>query len=139
MAQAKPQGSGRVRFLLDECISHTYVKRLADRGYPDTIHPIHVGMRRARDDQIVARALMDDRIIISANARDYRKLFATAAIHPGAILVEGTDLETTWKQIVLGLSFIELRTAPIDWMVNRVVEVSASEGVRPFEIPGIDA
>ena len=65
-----------MKLLLDECLSHGYVAALATRGYPDAIHPIHVGLRRARDDQLLARAIADDRVLISANAKDYRQLLA---------------------------------------------------------------
>jgi predicted nuclease of predicted toxin-antitoxin system len=124
-----------VKFLLDECLSHKYTKRLAGRGYPDAIHPIHVGMRGARDDEIVARALTDDRIIISANARDFRKLLATTSVHPGAVLVQVIDIAATWTQIIFALSFIEMHAKPADYMTSRVVEVSAEDGVRPYVLP----
>ena len=65
-----------MKLLVDECLSHSYVRRLADCGYPDAIHPIHVGMRRARDDQLATRALSEDRVIVSSNARDFRPLLA---------------------------------------------------------------
>ena len=124
-----------VKFLLDECLSHLYVATLAIRGYPDAIHPIHIGMRRSRDDQLLARAIAEDRILISANARDYRKLLRTAEIHPGAILVEGVDRMVTWRLIELALSFIETQFAPNDYMINRVVEVTRMDGVRPYVLP----
>jgi predicted nuclease of predicted toxin-antitoxin system len=108
---------------------------MAGLGFPDTIHPIHVGLRGSRDDQIAARALADDRIIVSANARDFRKLLAAVVVHPGAILVEGGELESTWRQIHLALELIRLQPAPTDYMVNRVVEVSAAGGVNPFALP----
>ncbi len=108
---------------------------MAAVGYPDTIHPIHVGLRASRDDQIAARAFADDRILISANGRDFRKLLATTAIHPGAILVDGIDLELTWRQICLALEFIRLRTKPSDYMVNRVVEISVIGGIQSYVLP----
>lgn len=124
-----------MKFLLDECLSHLYVALFAERGYPDAIHPIHIGMRRSRDDQILARAVLDDRILISANARDDRKLLRSVAIHPGAILVEGLDRSVTWRQIELALSFIETQFAPADYMINRVIEVTRADGVRPYMLP----
>ena len=108
---------------------------MAERGYPDSIHPIHIGMRRSRDDQILARAIADDRILISANARDDRKLLRTNEIHRGAILVEGVDRSVTWRQIELALSFIETQFAADNYMINRVVEVTRSDGVRPYMLP----
>jgi predicted nuclease of predicted toxin-antitoxin system len=101
-------------------------------GYPDTLHPIHIGLRASRDDQIADRALADDRVLISANGRDFRKLLAITEIHPGAILIEGIDLELTWRQILLALEFIRLQADPGSYMINRVVEVSISDGVQSY-------
>ena len=115
------------------------VSRLRDRlaliGHADAIHPIHIGLRRARDDQIAARAFAEDRVIISSNARHYRRLLQAAELHPGAILVEQTDLETAWSQIMLALDHIARHQAPDEYMVNRIVVVSARDGVMAYELP----
>ncbi len=124
-----------MRFLVDECLSHLNVRWLAERGYPDAIHPIHVGMRGLRDDLIMARALAEDRIVITANRRDYVRLLAQMQVHPGVIIVEALERKATFRHILLALAFIELQPLPADYMVNRVIEVSANEGVRPYVLP----
>ncbi len=121
-----------MKFIVDECLSHVLVRYLAVRGFPDAIHPIHVGLLGARDDQIVARALAEDRIVIMANGRDYKRLAAGMEVHPGVIVVEALEREATWRLIQLALAFIELQSQPADYMVNRVVEVSAASGVTPY-------
>lgn len=124
-----------MRLLLDECISHSFVARLAARGYPDSIHPINVGMRGRRDDEIVSRALRDDRIIVTSNASDYRDLFSREIIHPGLIILPNAELEHSWRLLELALTFIELHEHPADYMVNLVIELSLDEGIRPYELP----
>jgi predicted nuclease of predicted toxin-antitoxin system len=121
-----------VKFLIDECLSPSYVASFGRCGYPDAVHPLNIGLRAVRDDQIVARALVDDRIIVSSNARDFRRLFAEISLHPGAILIEPLERPATWKLILAALAFIEVQPRPADYMVNRVVEVSADAGVRPY-------
>ena len=137
------EGSGKVgkhlKFLIDECLSHHLVGRLAQRGYPDEIHPIHIGMRSARDDELLALAMRQDRIVVTSNAEDFRKLLAKAPIHAGAILVAFADGETSWRLIETALAFIELQLVPADYMVNRVIEVSAQDGIRPYELPPLEA
>ena len=123
-----------LKWLVDECLSPDYVGRLAIRGYPDAIHPIHVGLLGARDDQIVARALADDRSVITANRVDYERLLGREVLHPGAIIVDALEKEPTWQLILVALSFIGLQPRPVDYMVNRVVEVSAARGILPFEL-----
>ena len=124
-----------MRFLLDECLSHTYVGEFVARGYPDVVHPIHIGRRRARDDQLLAMAIAEDRIVVSANVRDFRRWLAVAPIHAGAILVEGRDRTTTLRLIYLGISFAEAQHDPDLYMINRVVEVSQSGGIHPYLMP----
>ena len=124
-----------MKFLVDECLSHVLVGYLGAHGYPDAVHPIHVGLLGARDDQIVARAFAEDRSIITANGRDFRRLFSRMTIHPGAIVVEALEREATWRQIRAALGFIEMQPTPVDYMINRVVEVSAVSGVTPYELP----
>ena len=122
-----------MKFLVDECLSPHYVAWLGQRGYPDAIHPIHVGLLGVGDHLILARALRDDRIIVTANRADFRKLLAREPVHPGAVIVEGLEKEPCWRQILLALDFLELEDRPTDFMVNRIVEVSASSGVTPYE------
>jgi predicted nuclease of predicted toxin-antitoxin system len=124
-----------VKFIVDECLSHLLVRDLAAKGYADAVHPIHIGLCGVRDDTIVDRAIGEDRIIITANARDFRRLLAAVAIHPGAIIVDARGRTPAWQRIQAALAFIELQPNPADYMVNRVVEVSATLGVRPYQLP----
>ena len=129
------QAERGVKFLIDECLSHVLVRRLRENGHPDAIHPIHVGMRGFRDDQIVARAFAEDRIVITANGRDYKKLLAAMTVHPGAIIVEALEREGTWRQILAAIAFIEMQpVSSADYMINRIVEVT-SGGIIPYELP----
>ena len=93
---------------------------------------MHIGLCGARDDQIVARAFAEDRIVITANGRDYRKLLAQMEVHTGVIIVQAAKRAETWRQIELALAFLELHPDPAGYMINRVIEVSAAEGVRPY-------
>ena len=124
-----------MKFRLDECLSHTYVADFVARGYPDVVHPIHIGMRRARDDELLGKAIAEDRIIISANVRDFRKWLALSTIHPGAILLESRERAVTLQLIFVAIAFVEAQSDPDADMINRVIEVSAAGGVRPYLMP----
>ena len=127
-----------MRFLVDECLSPHYVGRLAQRGYPDAIHPIHVGLLGTGDHQLVARAIHDDRIIVTANRADFRKLLSLEEVHSGAIIVANLEKEPTWQLILLSIVFVELQPRPADYMVNRVIEVSTAGGVQPYVLSSDD-
>ncbi len=124
-----------MRFLVGECLSATYVAELGRCGYPDAVHPMHIGCFGVRDDTILARAIADDRIVITANGRDYRQLVLRVPIHPGIIIIEPRIRTQSWLLIVAALAFIELQPRPEDYMVNRVVEVSAATRVSTNELP----
>jgi predicted nuclease of predicted toxin-antitoxin system len=121
-----------VKFLVDECLSHRFARRLQGDGFPDSIHVIHIGLLGFRDDLIVARAFAEDRIIITANGRHYKKLMSRMPLHPGAIIVEALDSDAAWRLLKQALAVIQQQPRPADYMVNRVVEVSLAAGVRPY-------
>jgi predicted nuclease of predicted toxin-antitoxin system len=124
-----------VKFIIDECLSHFLARDFADRGYPDCVQPIHVGLRGAHDHTIVARALAEDRIIVTSNARDFRRLLGKTPLHPRAIIIHAQERRLAWHLILAALAFIELQARPEDFMVNRVVEASVTDGIRPYELP----
>lgn len=121
-----------MKFLLDECLSHSYVSEFVARGYADVFHPIHVGWRRARDDELLLRAIQDDRIIVTPNARDFRTLMARVDIHPGLITVEPLARNVTLRQIFAAIAFAESQPDPELFMINRVIEVTSAGGVVPY-------
>lgn len=127
-----------MKFLLDECLSHAFAQRPANSGYPDSVHPIHLGLLMAEDHVIVRRALREDRVVITANADDFRTLLSRETVHPGLITLPNAEREDSWRLLQLALAFIELQPSPADYMVNRVIEVSADEGIRPYELPRPD-
>jgi hypothetical protein len=45
------------------------------------------------------------------------------------------DRPIVWQVVSTALAFIEMQPHPIDYMVNRVVEVSDTMGVRPYQLP----
>ena len=124
-----------LRFLLDECLPHAFAKRLADRGFPDSVHPIHLGLLSAPDHVIVGRALVEARIVITTNGVDFRKLLAKEGVHAGLILLPNAEFERSWRLVLIALAFLEIHSNPADFMVNRVLELSASDGIRAYELP----
>lgn len=124
-----------LKLLLDECMPHAFAKRLAARGYPDCVHPIHVGLRRAPDHVIVRRALEQDRVVITANADDFRSLLAKEPIHPGLIAMPNAELEVLWTLLDLALLHIEWHVDPATYMINRVVAIRADRVIVDYELP----
>jgi predicted nuclease of predicted toxin-antitoxin system len=135
VARSQGKACGGLKFIIDECLSPGYVEDLRQQGFVDVVHIRFVGLQGVRDDSIVKYAFANDRIIITGNTRDFRRLLGAMTLHPGAVTVEPIDKLRTWRQIASALSFIEAQSHPADYMVNRYVEVTTAGGVRPYLLP----
>lgn len=89
------------------------------------MHPIHIGLRGQGDHVLLVLALAQDRIIVTANGRDYRRLLER----------EPVKRDEAWRMILAALSFIELNLDPLHFMIKRVVEVSRLDCIRAYERP----
>jgi predicted nuclease of predicted toxin-antitoxin system len=77
-----------VKFLVDMPLSPTLARWLIDDGH-DAVHAFDIGMHRASDVQIIARANAEQRTIVPA-VLDYPRLLALAgADEPSLILFRG--------------------------------------------------
>jgi predicted nuclease of predicted toxin-antitoxin system len=76
-----------VRFFIDECVSPSLSRHLNKLGLHDAIHPRDRGRLREPDRVVFARAIAEDRIVVTENADDFRKLAAAVDLHPGLIIL----------------------------------------------------
>jgi predicted nuclease of predicted toxin-antitoxin system len=118
-----------VRFFVDECLSPQIAARLNEGGQHEAIHPLHVGRRGEDDTVVLARCIAEDRIIVTENARDFRKLVAREAIHPGLIVMPCVDRETSWRLLQAAISKLHFLSPerPEDAIVNHVLVVDVEE------------
>jgi predicted nuclease of predicted toxin-antitoxin system len=63
-----------VKLFIDECLSPQRAARLNDVGRYDAIHPLQVGRRGEPDHRIPAWCIAEDCVIVTGNARDFRRL-----------------------------------------------------------------
>jgi predicted nuclease of predicted toxin-antitoxin system len=85
-----------VRFFIDECLSPQLAIRLNHAGRHDAVHPLHVGRRGAPDHSVLAWCIEEDRIMVTQNARDFRRLIGRTELHPGLIILPSVGREGTW-------------------------------------------
>jgi hypothetical protein len=74
-------------------------------------------------------------VIVTENARDFRRLVGNAELHPGLIILPAIDREGTWALLLAALAFIEDRGKPMDVMVNHVLEVDESGAMTLIPLP----
>jgi predicted nuclease of predicted toxin-antitoxin system len=76
-----------VKLLIDECLFPQLAARLNAAGRYDAVHSVHVGRRGEPDHRVVERCIAEDRIIVTENARDFRRLIGGSELHPGLIIL----------------------------------------------------
>ncbi len=124
-----------MRLFIDECLSPQLATRLNATGRHDATHPLHVGRRGEPDHGILAWCIAEDRVIVTENARDFRRLVSKTELHPGLIILPSVSREGTWVSLNAALAFLETQGNPMDVMVNHVLEVEKSGTVTFTALP----
>ena len=124
-----------MRLFIDECLSPRLATRLNDSGRHDAVHPMHVGRRGAPDHRVLAWCIDDDRVIVTQNGRDFRRLVGKVDLHSGLIILPSIDREGTWALLQAAIEFLEARGDPMDVMVNHVLEIGANKKFVLLPLP----
>ena len=75
------------RFLIDENLSPQLARHLrVVYGY-DAVHVNEIGLQGARDDDVLACAVAEGRIVITSNGNDFRRLGRGSPSHPGLAII----------------------------------------------------
>jgi predicted nuclease of predicted toxin-antitoxin system len=124
------------RFLIDENLSPMLALHLcATHGF-DAVHVNAVGLRGTPDPQILDYAILEDRIIVTSNADDFRKLVRRVEAHPGlAVLLDAVGRR---QQIVLGTALanaVEAMRVAGGIARGRWFEINALGRVRSYRMP----
>lgn len=120
----------RLRFLIDECLSPKLAKIGIDIA--DITHVNFRGLMR-QPDTVVARWCLDhDHVVVTNNARDFRKLYATFDLHPGVVVVQPT---TSWARqrdiLITALPVLTARPS----LVNTLIEIDDDSDVTFIDWP----
>ena len=120
------------RFLIDENLSPQLAHHLrAVHGY-EAVHVNEIGLQGASDAAVLARAVVEDRIVVTNNAEDFRQLGRRTPDHPGlAVMLDAVGLT---QQLVLG---VQLATAieAAETARGRLFEIDRLGTVRTFKLP----
>jgi predicted nuclease of predicted toxin-antitoxin system len=126
-----------VRFFIDECISPSLSRHLNRDGAHDAIHPRDRGRLREPDHVVFALAVAQDRILVTENADDFRKLAGSADLHPGLIILPSVardEAQRLMDLIIAHLNDIGIER-PQDRLVNSVLSVSSNGDIRIDPLP----
>jgi predicted nuclease of predicted toxin-antitoxin system len=109
-----------MRFLIDECLSIDLISVASAAGH-EAQHVARIGKAGWRDWNVARYAAEGDFVLVTNNAGDFRKIFATTSLHAGLVIVVPNVGRTV--QVKLFRAVLEAVTMPND-LVNRVLEVS---------------
>ncbi|MGO9932766.1 MAG: DUF5615 family PIN-like protein [Steroidobacteraceae bacterium] len=108
-----------MRFLIDECLSVELVTVAAEAGH-EAHHVAHVGRAGWKDWNVLHYAREGDFVLVTNNAADFRKLYATEPLHAGlVILIPNVDGEMQQRLFQSALEQLAIYGEPI----NQVLEV----------------
>jgi predicted nuclease of predicted toxin-antitoxin system len=121
-----------MKFIIDEDLSPRVARYLCQEFYFDAIAVSDRGLLGATDLEVLDYAFNEDRMLVTANVRDFEKLAAAAEIHAGIVLMLDGDLLAA-EQIELIAVVVQVLQAEIERgkdLVNRVLYISISETAR---------
>ena len=126
------------RFLIDECLSPELALWLAERGF-DATSVRDRGRLASTDADVLRYCISEDRVLVTQNAEDFRKLVGAEDLHPGLIILSANGKERSLAELETALLHMEQNANPDarSWMVNRVLEVEGTKA-RDFELPPIE-
>ena len=126
-----------MRFFIDECVSPPLSRHLNKLGLHDAIHPRDRGRLREPDRVVFARAIAEDRIVVTENADDFRKLAAAVDLHPGLIILPSIARLEAQRLMDLVIDHLLRASAdrPQDILVNSVLTITAARSIRVEPLP----
>ena len=126
-----------MKFIIDEDLSPRVARYLCQEFCLDAIAVRDRGLLGATDREVLNYAFEEDRILVTANIRDFEKLAGAAEIHAGIVLMLDGDLRAS-EQIELMAEAVRVLQVEITAgrdLVNRVLYISTSGTTRFENIP----
>lgn len=120
------------RFLIDENLSPLLAHHLRTVHGFDAAHVQELGLRGASDTDVLARAIAEDRVVMTNNAEDFRKLGAGTPAHPGLAVM--LDAVGRARQLALGVALanaVDISGAAR----GRLFEIDRAGNVRSYKLP----
>ena len=126
-----------MKFIIDEDLSPRVARYLCQEFCFDAIAVRDRGLLGATDPEVLEYAFKEDRILVTANIRDFEKLAAAVEVHAGIVLMLDGDLLAV-EQIEVMAAVVRVLEAEMETgkdLVNRVLYISISGNARFEDLP----
>ena len=124
-----------MRLFIDECLSPMLSRHLGEAGEHQAIHPRDYGRLGEPDHKVLARCLDEDRVIVTENAVDFRKLVGREAIHPGLIILPCMNRAQSLQLLLVGIAYLAALGNAGDVIVNHVLEIDEAGTFNLYPLP----
>jgi len=124
-----------MRLFIDESLSPQLAVRLNESGLHDAVHPLLFGGLGEPDHHVLDRCLAEDRVLVTQNARDFRKLVGRTDLHPGLMILPAGSRDQTFGWLQQAIAHLETRGDPMAEMVNNVLEITAASRISLSALP----
>jgi predicted nuclease of predicted toxin-antitoxin system len=75
-----------IKFLIDECLTPELAS-VSRARWIEADHVARVGKSSAADWQVVGFALAGDYVLVTNNAKDFKRLYRKVDVHPGLVII----------------------------------------------------
>ena len=123
-----------MRLFIDECLSPRIAHELNEAGLHVAMHPLLFGGRGEADHTVLARCVAGNLVIVTQNARDFRRLIAGQEIHPGLIILPCVGRERSKALLDDAIAHLETLGDPMDEIVNHVLEIDEEGNLNMFPL-----
>lgn len=126
-----------MKFLIDEDLSPKVAERLRVDDGLDVIHIRDRGLLGKSDAVVLQRAYDEDRILVTANVKDFQRLARMREIHPGIVLFLDGALSRNEQLALMRkvAAAIAQELSEERDIVNRVLEIEASGESNFYDLP----
>jgi predicted nuclease of predicted toxin-antitoxin system len=126
-----------MKFIIDEDLSPRVARYLCQEFCFDAIAVRDRGLLGATDPEVLEYAFKENRILVTANIRDFEKLAAAVEVHAGIVLMLDGDLLAVEQIEVIAavVRVLQAEMATGKDLVNRVLYISISGTARFEDLP----
>ena len=126
-----------MKFLIDEDLSPKVAERLRVDDGLDVIHVRDRSLLGESDPVILQRAYDEDRILVTANVKDFQRLAQARELHPGIVLILDGSLSRDEQLDLMRRIVAEIKQDLLEErdMVNRVLEIEVNGEFNFYDLP----